>query len=321
MELPFELQQALTKTLSTIPPQRLSRAAEQLSQRYRAGGATSSEALVASADDVLAYAAHRMPATYAALSAIMTEAAALCAIEPRTMLDVGSGTGAALWAASACWPSLEHVQCVEGNQGMLTLGRQLASQSQHLAITNATWRRVDLAAQWAIPTADLVTAGYLFNELAAATRGRLIKDLWDATRQLLLIVEPGTPAGFEFVREARAALIAAGAHVIAPCPHNEACPMAGGDWCHFAQRLVRPPFQRRVKGAELGYEDEKFSYVAVARTPGTPIAARVLRHPRYLPGRVELQLCTADGLQQRTVTKSDREAYRKARDVSWGDSF
>jgi ribosomal protein RSM22 (predicted rRNA methylase) len=320
MELIHELQEAISKAIATIPAQRLQRVAEGLSQRYRASSGKA-ETIAIDADGALAYAAHRMPATYAALYAALEASRGCLASEPRSLLDLGAGTGAALWAAGAIWPELAQATCLERQPAMLALGRELASGSQHPAIARAEWRRADLAAQWVATPADLVTAGYLLNELSPAMGNSLVTQLWGATRQLLILVEPGTPAGFAHIRAARDQLLALGGHIVAPCPHQGSCPMADGDWCHFAQRLVRPTFQRRVKGAELGYEDEKFSYVAVARSSGTPVAARVLRHPRYLPGRVELILCTPGGLQQRIITKSKREAYRVARDVAWGDEF
>ena len=44
-------------------------------------------------------------------------------------------------------------------------------------------------------------------------------------------------------------MAAAGVHVVAPCAHEGRCPMdATAQWCHFVQRVQRPPAQRAVKG-------------------------------------------------------------------------
>lgn len=321
MELPSDLQQALEHVLRAITPARLGRAAEALSQRYRAVKAAEEGLLLSGPDDALAYAAHRMPATYAAIGAALTAAKARLSFAPHTILDVGAGTGAAAWAATAIWPELERATLIERDGSMLALGRQLAAQARATVLRSAEWRRGDLVGGALITPHDLVTAAYMIGELSEAARVGLVDRLWAATSGLLLIIEPGTPTGFAVMRAARDQLLAAGAIVVAPCPHQAACPIAAGDWCHFAQRLARPAAQRRVKGAELGYEDEKFAYVALARSPGTPIAARVIRHPHYAPGRVELQLCTPTGIEKRTVPKSAREVYRAARDLRWGDDM
>jgi ribosomal protein RSM22 (predicted rRNA methylase) len=94
--------------------------------------------------------------------------------------------------------------------------------------------------------------------------------------------------------------------------------MAGGDWCHFAARVERSSLHRRLKGGELNYEDEKYSYVAFTREPYTPAAARVIRRPQHHPGWIELQVCAPAGLETRRVTKRDREAFHQARHVTWG---
>jgi ribosomal protein RSM22 (predicted rRNA methylase) len=86
--------------------------------------------------------------------------------------------------------------------------------------------------------------------------------------------------------------------------------MPADDWCHFAQRIGRSREHRAAKGGALGYEDEKYSYVAVARAPGAPIAARVLRHPLQRPG-----------LRSATVTRTSGQMWRLARDLRWGDAL
>jgi ribosomal protein RSM22 (predicted rRNA methylase) len=96
---------------------------------------------------------------------------------------------------------------------------------------------------------------------------------------------------------------------------------AAGDWCHFAARVERTAMHRRLKGGELGHEDEKFSYVAATPLPGNPAEQRIVRHPGFHSGFVELQLCSADGLEKRTIGRSKKNEYRAARRAAWGDAW
>lgn len=182
-------------------------------------------------------------------------------------------------------------------------------------LPEAEIRRED-ARQAALPRCDLVIAAYSLGEMGAAPRR-----LWEAAEVALVLIEPGTPRGFATIRAARDQLIAAGAHVAAPCPSNGPCPVTGDDWCHFAARVERSSLHRRVKGGELGYEDEKFSYVALTRSPVERAGARVVRHPQNQPGLIVLETCTPEGLRSERVLKRDREAFRRARKTSWGDRW
>ena len=102
-------------------------------------------------------------------------------------------------------------------------------------------------------------------------------------------------------------LVAAGAHVAAPCPHERACPLVAPDWCHFAQRLPRSRDHLQVKGASVPFEDEKFSYVVLSRAQPRGIDARVLAPPKVTKSAVTAKLCTAQGV----VTDSRRTAGRR----------
>jgi ribosomal protein RSM22 (predicted rRNA methylase) len=148
------------------------------------------------------------------------------------------------------------------------------------------------------------------------------------TAPTVVLIEPGTPAGFKRIVKARAALIAAGLTILAPCPHDALCPMAErGDWCHFAERLERSRLHRAVKGGELSYEDEKYSYVAAGRANAGQAAAdrlgaRILRHPQLRKGLVTLQLCAASGdAIELKVSKSQGALYKQARRARWGDRW
>jgi ribosomal protein RSM22 (predicted rRNA methylase) len=95
-----------------------------------------------------------------------------------------------------------------------------------------------------------------------------------------------------------------------------------GDWCHFAERLERSRLHRALKGGELSYEDEQYSYVAASRRTADLPGARILRHPQQRKGLVSLQLCTASGEAiELKVSKSQGVPYKQARRARWGDAW
>ena len=174
--------------------------------------------------------------------------------------------------------------------------------------------------KWITP-ADLVIAGYYIGELPGDELLRSAEALWSRTAGLLVIIEPGTPAGFGRIRDVRAHLVGQGAHVLCPCPHDLACPLVGDDWCHFAQRLNRSRDHRQVKGAALSFEDEKFSYVALTRRKPEAVARdRVLAAPHVTKAQVATKLCTAQGLVEDVASRRDRDAYKMRRNWRWGDA-
>jgi ribosomal protein RSM22 (predicted rRNA methylase) len=186
-----------------------------------------------------------------------------------------------------------------------------------------TWRPADLAAEAVDgPPRDLVVVAYVLNELAGEIRPPVIERLWRATAGTLVIVEPGTPAGWRRILAARRQLIDSGAHVIAPCPHAQDCPLQPPDWCHFARRVARSRLHRQAKGAVVPWEDEKFSYVAVSRQPAPPAPARVIARPRKASGRVTLKLCRPDGSAgDRLVSRRDGVLFKRAARSDWGSSL
>jgi ribosomal protein RSM22 (predicted rRNA methylase) len=323
MDLRPDLRDALDAELGRFAPPRLARATAARVERYRSGQPAPGGAFLESAEEIAAYAAYRMPATFAAIAAALAHLRDQWPWdEPRSLLDVGAGPGTALWAAQAVWPSLERALLLERDERLIAFGRRLATRADAPVIREARWQAADLLAPWDAADHDLVIAAYVLNELPEERRAAVIGALWQKARGGLLLLEPGTPAGFARIREARRHLLAAGATVLAPCPHDRACPMPDDDWCHFGQRINRTRTHRVAKGATLSYEDEKFSYVAVSRRGGPPIGARVVRRPQILPGRVVLHLCTPAGLRTAVATRGkDRAAFRDARDLRWGDAL
>jgi ribosomal protein RSM22 (predicted rRNA methylase) len=76
----------------------------------------------------------------------------------------------------------------------------------------------------------------------------------------------------------------------------------------------------RMKGGTLGYEDEKFSYLVVARPGiGSRTPARVIRPPVENKFSVSLAVCDVDGAQIRVVSSRDKVAFKAARKLGWGD--
>jgi ribosomal protein RSM22 (predicted rRNA methylase) len=320
MELPPPLRQAIDRALNGRRPADLAAAAAALSLRYREER-RDGRLHVESEEDALAYLAVRLPATYAAARASFAAIEQIRAdFAPRTVLDIGAGPGTALWAAADCWPDLADALLIEASPAFRSCGAELAREA---SLPHITWRIADVATD-AIACAphDLVTLAYTLNEIDAEARQALLQRLWQATADTLVIVEPGTPAGWQRIVAARAWLIEAGAHVVAPCPHAQACPLQPPDWCHFAERVARSRLHRLAKEAELPWEDEKFSYVAVSRQPVSLAAARVIARPRKGSGRVTLKLCRPDGSAgDQLLSRRDGAAFKRAWRSDWGSAL
>lgn len=126
---------------------------------------------------------------------------------------------------------------------------------------------------------------------------------------MLVLLEPGTPAGAANIQDARALLLGRegrraaklvarlatdssnddsrssdanlaskaggrryGAHVVAPCPHDGACPLArpgSKAWCHFGTRFQRPGFMQAAKAPRgthshpADHQDERYAYLVL----------------------------------------------------------
>ncbi|KAG2394026.1 hypothetical protein C9374_003790 [Naegleria lovaniensis] len=220
--------------------------------------------------EAAAYIAHRLPAIYGTSYRVFSESVMrMPDFEPKTMLDFGTGPGTTIWAAMEAFGSLKEVMAVEPSTAMMDVATRLFDYMEEKP--QITWRRFlneNSSKQY-----DLVVASFVLNELAnAQERERIVKALWKATSGLLVIIEPGTPVGFNFIREARSTVLSQKSHendkpiILAPCPHDSVCPMSGTPkWCHFAQRIDREAFQKLTKQAKKHYENENYSFIAIKR--------------------------------------------------------
>jgi ribosomal protein RSM22 (predicted rRNA methylase) len=321
MRLPEELRAAIEQETAKTDRRTLARAVAELTQSYKSG--TLSAPAIRTEAHRTAYLATRLPATYASCYRALTDIQRLAPqASVGSMLDLGAGPGTALWAAAEIFPGLAQATLAESDEAWVRIGQRLAVNSPHSLLHHAQWKAANLTQTEKYPRSDLVIVSYVLGELRPNEAEELISRAWSASAEFLAIIEPGTPRGFSAVLAARTALIAAEAQILAPCPNRLACPMAAaGDWCHFAQRVERTSLHRQLKGGALAYEDEKFSYLIATRHSASPGLARVVRHPRKNPGHVQLTLCSAGQLEQRTITRSQKQDYKLARRAEWGDTW
>lgn len=307
--LPLALKSKLHELQRDLGKSSIIKAHEKLSERYRKGRGTSSKT---SKDEVIAYALARLPATYAALKYVLCELKKYSeAFE--TVLDFGAGPGTSIWA----FQEIFHVKSftlVEKNLAMLDLGKQLLFDRPWVH-----WHKEDLRLL-NINAHDLVLMSYSLGEFKEHEQNSLLQKAWTVTNKAFVIVEPGTPKGYQNIMRARDFLIKSGAHILAPCPHNKICPLSGKDWCHFSITLSRTEAHRSLKGGSLMMEDEKFSYLIAVKEAVSSSKSRVIKSPIRRSGHVIVDFCTQDGIKRSTFSKKD-PIYRQARALSWGDEF
>jgi len=311
---------ALEQLADAEPQKDLADRADRISRQYR--DAQPSAGVITSHLDALAYALVRAPATYAAVAATLAQVSDRTPdFAPRTTLDLGAGPGTASWAASALWPNTDFT-LRDHNDAFLALARRLANADEGPGAT-ADIGHADIATTGDDKKFDLVMMAYALTELSESAMQRAIEHAWAQTEGILLLVEPGRPREYARLMQARDWLIEAGGVIVAPCPHAMLCPLVGNDWCHFTERLPRTRRHRQLKRADMGYEDEKFSYLAIARPDINLTAprARVIAPKTLKKYGVELPVCQPDGNRSAVeITKRD-PAFKQARKRDWGDTI
>lgn len=269
------------------------------SKRWKITSSYGDIGLIYRDEETNAYVASRMPAVYSACYRVLKEVRRrLPGFSPSKVLDFGAGTGSAFWALQEVWPkSLEKVNLIEPSQSMQRAGRSLMQGLKNLPLIHSydSIQSLSKSITKSEREHDLVIASYVLGEIPSIKdRITIVRQLWDLTRDILVLVEPGTPHGSNIIAQMRSHILwmeerkyrkssrknnevckdliteKVGAFVVAPCPHDGACPLVkSGKYCHFVQRLERTSSQRaykRSKGDPLrGFEDEKFSYVVFRR--------------------------------------------------------
>jgi ribosomal protein RSM22 (predicted rRNA methylase) len=313
------LRSAIEAEIEGVSLRTLQRAVETLSTSYRSAAPTPVRQL----DDLerLAYLVVRMPATHAAISTVLRDAAQTLPEPVTSLLDLGAGPGTTLWAAAEVFPALQRATLLDRDAAMLAIGARLWSRHERSSSIDVEWRAAHLDGRGELASADLVTLSYIVGELSPEDRRHAIERALQAARIAVVVIEPGTPHGYRAVIEARTALVARGASIAGPCPHSRPCPLTGSDWCHFAVRLERSRAHRLLKDAQLGWEDEKYSFVVATTRALPPGASRILRRPLVEKGRIALKLCAPGGIEDLAITRKDPDLWRAARHARWGDRW
>lgn len=315
--LPAWLSAALNSKLENVARGPLRESAQAISDAYRTGGTSAG---IRNDNDALAYAVVRMPATYAAVRAALAQTVEIIPdFEPRSLLDVGAGPGTASWASHDVWPSLQRLTLIDSNPHLLHLAAAFHEADAPSHFTTLQGHLPETLTKAA--AADVVMASYVLTEIMPNALGGILGTLWRLADKLLVIVEPGTPDGYRRILACRDTLLGEGAQILAPCSHEGPCPLAKNDrWCHFSARLPRSRDHLLTKGASVPFEDEKFSYLIAGKGFGDVARGqRILATPRVSKASIGLTLCVPDTPEEYVIARSEKDAYRAAKRLDWGD--
>ena len=296
----------------------LDAAADRIHRKYTKKAAPVLEGMA----EHVAYAVCRMPATLAAVMQSLSHLKrVLPDFSPTSVLDVGSGPGTAALGAMLSFPTIREGTGVERNEDFFPICELLFETVPGIG----SFRRMRADCETDAPPTgafNLMTMAYAAGELSEEARKKWIGHA-AAQAQVLLLVEPGTPQGWSCLMGCRETILSLGGQLLAPCTHPLPCPFTGTDaWCHESVRLPRSSLHRRLKKGDLGYEDEKFCYLAAAfaNIPKKVPPARIVHAPKHRHGHTYVTLCTYRGqLETTIISKKYKELYRAARDAVWGD--
>ena len=130
-----------------------------------------------------------------------------------------------------------------------------------------------------LPTRLGLHAYGLSSAASDTAREREVLRMWKSEADVLVLVEEATPRGFACLAAARSQLLSMGrasttpCHVVAPCPHDQACPLVSDSpasrkapsMCAYTQLFHMPPFMRATTQQHRGDAATSYCYLVVQR--------------------------------------------------------
>eukprot|EP00835_Amoeboradix_gromovi_P005959 NODE_624_length_5893_cov_0.149465.p1 type:complete len:340 gc:universal NODE_624_length_5893_cov_0.149465:4284-3265(-) len=266
---------------------------------------------------VLAYIAGYFPSIYAQNYSVLKQLTR----HPNTyksILDVGSGLGTSLMALNELKYNGK-MSAFDISQDMLVKCREYAD-SQNL--------KIDLLQSLPKHQHDLIVCSHTLSSIQKNLRITLLDEMWKLTRKTLVIIDRGNPEMFSTIGEFRIKAKKNGT-VMAPCTHDGFCPLlmakklGNSNWCHFAQRTVRPKFTKITKNSKHDCEDTKYTYLIMHKGEvEKKDLARITNSPLKQGGHVLLDICKDEKWRRISVPKSmGVNIYTEARKARWGDAW
>jgi len=222
------------------------------------------------------------------------------------LLDWGCGTGIAARTVAA-WSGIRTAEVSDQSP----LAAAFALDRLHAAGVIARIR----PSPEVVPSDTLLVLSHVVGELHPDELANLAA--FAATADEILWVEPGSRDISRRLSAVRDTLLRAGHQLLAPCTHQQTCPMLTPEnerhWCHFfappPTEVFQSPFWREVS-LRLGIDLRAlpYSFLAASRVsiPAWPAKAeRLIGHPRELKAHCKLLCCGATGLVERMLQKRD----------------
>ncbi|KDR85631.1 hypothetical protein GALMADRAFT_84637 [Galerina marginata CBS 339.88] len=259
--------------------------------------------------DGTAFATVALPAHYSAITSVFHHVR--LRLEPSwevdRIIDWGAGTGSGLWASlysfhdgaqfdenfsekTAVASKIRSYTGIDKREGLVSIGKKLLSDLPTSAI-NVKWKKSYREEDRVLHqegNKTIALSAFMLTSLPnTVSQKTLVQEMWDSGAHTIILIDHNTKEGFEAIASAREYLLGLGqteveepetarldihgCHVLAPCPHDHACPLlhSGGTplVCGFSQRIQRPSFVRRTKHSGVGHEDIEYSYVVIRRGP------------------------------------------------------
>lgn len=191
---------------------------------------------------------HRLLPNYAIVKRVLMEAQSLIGSnrwKPERVIDFGIGCGGASAAALDVFDEINWIHGIDPSRSMLdcadlVLEKIVQGRNVPARVTLNSSLSTDTTGSQSVGF-DIAMFAYTATELPhTASILAAAAALWEKLRPngLFVMIEPGTPDGFNSVRSVRSMLLdccppgdleaEAGTdecHILAPCTHNKACPM------------------------------------------------------------------------------------------------